>query len=172
MVPDSFSVPQEAPPLGPGCGPDRRSPTYASGGLELRWRSPRRPSPASTDVTAARADNVVVTLDARYQDSPVQSLVDYHAQCSAAVAGRPAGAITADIVKANGTNGESQLEDVIANAQLAATGKQNAVAAFMNAGGIRADPVNSGLDIDAFTAYLGAHPSLAPPDASRITMGS
>lgn len=114
----------------------------------------------------------MVTLDARYQDPPVQSLVDHHAQCSAAVAGRAAGAITADIVKANGANGESQLGDVIADAQLAATRKQNAVAAFMNAGGIRADPVNSGLDIDAFTAYLGAHPSLALPSASRITLGS
>lgn len=34
------------------------------------------------------------------------------------------------------------------------------------------DPVNSGLDIYAFTDYLGAHPSLAPASASRITLGS
>ena len=31
-------------------------------------------------------------------------------------------------------------------------------------------PVNSGLDIDAFTAYLSSNPNLAPPAASRITL--
>ena len=30
--------------------------------------------------------------------------------------------------------------------------------------------VNSGLDVDAFTDYLAAHPGLEAPDAQRITL--
>ena len=70
------------------------------------------------------------------------ALIDKYDALSAPLANAVIGSITADITRTQNTAGESALGDVIADAQLAATeavGTGEAVAAFMNPGGIRAD---------------------------------
>jgi 5'-nucleotidase len=98
---------------------------------------------ASGDVTAASAENVLVTRDAE----PVQPLVEWvdrYAELVAPLANRVVGAITEDILRGATRQEESALGDVIADAQLAATAPADlggAQIAFMNPGGIRADLV-------------------------------
>jgi 5'-nucleotidase len=69
-------------------------------------------------------------------------LIDHYKTIIEPIANRVIGSITADITRTANAAGESALGDVIADAQLAATspaGTGNAVVAFMNPGGIRAD---------------------------------
>jgi 5'-nucleotidase len=96
---------------------------------------------ATRDVIATVADNRIVTRDVP-QDSRLTSLVGKYNAIAAPLTNRIIGGITADITRANNAAGESALGDVIADAQLAATaspGLGEAVVAFMNPGGIRAD---------------------------------
>ena len=70
------------------------------------------------------------------------ALIDKYNAIAAPLANRVIGSITADITRTNNAAGESALGDVIADAQLDATndpGFGDAVVAFMNPGGIRAD---------------------------------
>ncbi|SBT52713.1 bifunctional metallophosphatase/5'-nucleotidase [Micromonospora narathiwatensis] len=106
------------------------------------------------DVISAKANNVVVTRDAP-KDPASTALIDHYKTALGPVADRVVGETTAAItraqenlyqtgVDANGKptyqTGESALGNLIADAQLVATdNEQNAVAAFMNPGGVRAD---------------------------------
>lgn len=104
--------------------------------------------------------DIDVTLDKVTKDMTVQSivnvnnlqsavdapdlvaLIDKYATLVAPLANAVIGDITADITRTQNAAGESALGDVIADAQLAATASAdtgNAVAAFMNPGGIRDD---------------------------------
>ncbi|MFI7578190.1 bifunctional metallophosphatase/5'-nucleotidase [Micromonospora sp. NPDC049497] len=96
------------------------------------------------DVLTATAENVVVTRDVA-KDPAQTALITRYKEVLGPVAGRQVGTTAEALVRAQenlfGTQaGESPLGNVIADAQLAATDdEQNAVAAFMNPGGVRAD---------------------------------
>ncbi|MBM0238029.1 bifunctional metallophosphatase/5'-nucleotidase [Micromonospora sp. ATA32] len=96
------------------------------------------------DVLTARADNVVVTRDVA-KDPAQTELITRYKTALGPVATKVVGQTTQVLDRNQETlfgtaKGESVLGNVIADAQLAATDdEQNAVAAFMNPGGVRAD---------------------------------
>jgi 5'-nucleotidase len=93
------------------------------------------------EIVAARAENVIATRDVP-RDSLQTALIGKYQAIAAPLANRVIGSITADITRATNAAGESALGDVIADAQLEATraaGYGEALVAFMNPGGIRAD---------------------------------
>ena len=93
------------------------------------------------DIVTAEANNVIVTRTVA-RDAAETALIAKYNALSAPLANRVIGSITADITRTSTPAGESALGDVIADAQLAATapaGFGDAVAAFMNPGGIRTD---------------------------------
>ncbi|MFF5174142.1 bifunctional metallophosphatase/5'-nucleotidase [Micromonospora sp. NPDC000089] len=98
----------------------------------------------SGDVLSATANNVVVNRNVA-KDPAQSALIDRYKTALGPVATKVVGQTTAPITRAQETLfgtalGESALGNVIADAQLAATdNEQNAVAAFMNPGGVRAD---------------------------------
>ncbi|RQX08853.1 bifunctional metallophosphatase/5'-nucleotidase [Micromonospora ureilytica] len=98
----------------------------------------------SGDVLSAAANNVVVTRDVA-KDPRQTALINRYKTVLGPVAGRQVGVTSQAITRSQealfGTSlGESPLGNLIADAQLAATdNEQNAVAAFMNPGGVRAD---------------------------------
>ncbi|MGC4798726.1 bifunctional metallophosphatase/5'-nucleotidase [Micromonospora saelicesensis] len=102
----------------------------------------------SGDVISAAANNVVVTRDVA-PDRRQTALINRYKTVLGPVADRQVGETTTAITKTQetlfGTTlGESPLGNLIADAQLAATDdEQDAVAAFMNPGGVRAD-LNAG----------------------------
>lgn len=86
-------------------------------------------------------DNNIVTRDVPKNPGQTARIAKYNA-IAAPLAGRVIGSISQDITRTNNDAGESALGDVIADAQLAATAPSDlgdAVIAFMNPGGIRAD---------------------------------
>ncbi len=95
----------------------------------------------SGEPTSITANNVIV--DRTVDEAPLlTALVEKYRAIAAPLANRVVGEIGADITKTNNAAGESALGDVIADAQLDATddpGFGEAVIAFMNPGGIRAD---------------------------------
>lgn len=98
-------------------------------------------SRATKDVVIAKADNKIITRDVPLS-SALTDLVAKFRDLSAPLANRVIGSITGPITRTSNAAGESALGDVIADAQLEATedpGFGDAVAAFMNPGGIRAD---------------------------------
>ena len=93
------------------------------------------------EVATKTADNKIVTRDVAL-DPGLTTLINKYKTLSAPFANRIVGTISADIVRAANAAGESPLGDVIADAQFDATndpGFGDAVVAFMNPGGIRAD---------------------------------
>jgi 5'-nucleotidase len=87
------------------------------------------------------AQNRIVTRDVAPDPAQTALIAEYNA-IAAPLANRVIGSITADITRTANAAGESALGDVIADAQLDATddpGFGDAVVAFMNPGGIRAD---------------------------------
>lgn len=95
----------------------------------------------SGQVESISVNNVIVTRDVP-KDPWMTNLIDRYNAIAAPLANRVIGQITADILRAANPAGESALGDVIADAQLDATddpGFGDAVIAFMNSGGIRAD---------------------------------
>jgi len=94
----------------------------------------------SRDVVRSKtaAHNEIVTRTVT-PDPTVQALVDEARTKAAPIANEQVGTITADLVRAAPTSGESPLGDVIADAQLAATAANNAQIAITNPGGIRTD---------------------------------
>jgi len=93
------------------------------------------------DIVRASANNVIVTRDVEKSAAQTDLIARYSA-IAAPLANRVIGSITADITRTNNAAGESALGDVIADAQFDATndpGFGDAVVAFMNPGGIRAD---------------------------------
>jgi 5'-nucleotidase len=100
----------------------------------------------SKQITAATAVNRIVTQNVT-PDPDVQAIVDKYNTLSAPLANKVIGTITADIRSARDNpsgqiaSGEQPMGDVIADAMLEATAPSDfggSVAAFMNAGGVRA----------------------------------
>lgn len=101
---------------------------------------------ATGEVTSMSANNNIVTRDVP-KDSLITTLIAKYNAIAAPLANRVIGAITANITRTQNAAGESALGDVIADGQLEATaaaGFGNAVIAFMNPGGIRADLTYAG----------------------------
>ena len=101
---------------------------------------------STRDVVTKAAENRIVTRDVP-KASPLTALVDKYNAIAAPLANRVIGSITTDIKRDTNPAGESTLGDVIADAQLEATndpGFGDAVVAFMNPGGIRADLTYAG----------------------------
>jgi 5'-nucleotidase len=101
---------------------------------------------ATRNVVAKVADNRIVSRDVP-KDPRLTSLIAKYNSIAAPLANRVIGGITSDITRATNPAGESALGDVIADAQLQATapaGFGDAVVAFMNPGGIRADLTYAG----------------------------
>ena len=99
----------------------------------------------SGEVESITVNNVIVTRDVAKDPFMTNLIAEYNA-VAAPLANRVIGSITADINRTANAAGESALGDVIADGQLEATddaGTGNAVVAFMNPGGIRADLVYS-----------------------------
>lgn len=93
------------------------------------------------DVVTMVADNHIVTRNVSKDSDQIALITKYNA-IAAPLANRVIGSITANIAGLSNLAGESALGDVIADAQLDATndpGFGDAVVAFMNPGGIRAD---------------------------------
>lgn len=100
------------------------------------------------DVLSVAANNLVTgTGSATAEDPALVDLVAHYDSLAATPKARVIGKITAAISRNTNAAGESALGDVIADAQLDATddiGMGEAVVAFMNPGGIRADlPFNA-----------------------------
>jgi 5'-nucleotidase len=129
---------------------------------------------ASGETTKMVAENKIVTRDVP-KDSLLTTLIAKYDKISAPLANRIIGSITADITNVNNAAGESALGDVIADGQLDATndpGFGDAVIAFMNPGGIRANltyvssPVGEG---DGNVTY-GEMFTVQPFGNSMVTM--
>jgi 5'-nucleotidase len=93
------------------------------------------------DVIAAKADNVIVRSGQLAKDAEQTALIEAYDRL-VPIANRRAGSVTATLSRVPNNSGESVLGDVIADAQLAATAGAtlgNAVIAFTNPGGLRAD---------------------------------
>jgi 5'-nucleotidase len=98
-------------------------------------------SRATGEVETMSANNLIVTRDVP-KANPLTALIAKYNAIAAPLANRVIGSITASISRTANAAGESALGDVIADAQLDATndpGFGDAVVAFMNPGGIRAD---------------------------------
>jgi 5'-nucleotidase len=98
------------------------------------------------EVQSIAVNNVIVTRDVPKDTWMTDLIAEYNA-VAAPLANRIIGSITADITRTANAAGESALGDVIADAQLDATddpGFGDAVVAFMNPGGIRADLTYAG----------------------------
>ncbi|HWQ84488.1 MAG TPA: bifunctional metallophosphatase/5'-nucleotidase, partial [Anaerolineales bacterium] len=125
------------------------------------------------DITSMGANNVIVTRDVA-PSSLLSTLIEKYRTLSAPLANRIIGAISADILRATNAAGESALGDVIADSQLYATapaGFGEAVIAFMNPGGIRADLIyaQSGSEGDGNVTYNEAF-TVQPFGNSLVTM--
>jgi 5'-nucleotidase len=96
---------------------------------------------ATGEVVTMSANNNIVTRDVPL-DAGITALINKYRPFYLPLANRIVGSISADITRTANAAGESALGDVIADAQLYATapvGFGEAVVAFMNPGGIRAD---------------------------------
>ncbi|MDD1621459.1 MAG: bifunctional metallophosphatase/5'-nucleotidase [Methylococcaceae bacterium] len=96
------------------------------------------------EVSSVSAQNIVVDRSnaAVTPNAAIKTIVDNYKAIATPIANRVIGTIGAAITRTATTAGESALGDVIADAQLTATsnvGLGEAVASFMNPGGIRAD---------------------------------
>jgi 2',3'-cyclic-nucleotide 2'-phosphodiesterase (5'-nucleotidase family) len=92
--------------------------------------------------TSVQSQNMLVTRDGT-KDATQTALIARYKQLVKPIASRVIGHISQDVTRTQTPAGESQLGDLIADAQLAdpsvVTGGQRPVIAFMNPGGIRAD---------------------------------
>ena len=101
---------------------------------------------AKKRVTSIKINNEIVTRDVT-PDPGITALISRYDAIAAPIANRVIGQITADVTRTANAAGESALGDVIADGQLDATddpGFGDAVVAFMNPGGIRADLTYAG----------------------------
>jgi 5'-nucleotidase len=91
---------------------------------------------------SVKGTNMIVTRDVA-KDPAETALVTQYQELVKPIASKVVGHIAADVTKTQNDPGESQLGDLIADAQLAdpsvVTNGQTPVIAFMNPGGIRAD---------------------------------
>lgn len=130
---------------------------------------------ARHDVLSVAASNISVggASSATAQDPALLELVSHYDALSAGPRARVIGTITATISRTVNAAGESALGDVIADAQLDATddaGFGEAVIAFMNPGGIRADlPYSAAGKTDGDVTYGEAF-TVQPFGNSLVTM--
>lgn len=127
------------------------------------------------DMTVQSIENVSNLQGGVTPDPVVTALIDKYQTLSDPLANQVIGSTTGDITRAGNAAGESQLGDVIADAQLAATaspGFGDAEIAFMNPGGIRDDLIAAetpgGEDIGEVT--YGEAFSVQPFGNSLVTM--
>jgi 5'-nucleotidase len=128
---------------------------------------------ATGELTVDSINNKLVTQDVASAPDVAALIAKYQA-LSDPLANEVIGTVTAAITRTQNESGESALGDVIADAQLAATapsGFGDAVIAFMNPGGIRADITfaSSGVDADGEVTYGEAF-SVQPFGNSLVTM--
>lgn len=128
----------------------------------------------SRDTLSVVANNVAIpNSSAVAEDVRLTSLVDHYKAEAAVPASRVIGQITATLSRTANSAGESSLGDVIADAQLDATddaGFGNAVVAFMNPGGIRADlPFAAPGKVDGQVTYGEAF-TVQPFGNAMVTM--
>ena len=100
--------------------------------------------PATRDIVAAKGENHIVRSATIAKNPEQTALIASYEKLSAPIANRPAGSVTETISRMPNPAGESVLGDIIADAQLAATGGEKsggAVIALTNPGGIRGDIV-------------------------------
>ena len=126
------------------------------------------------DMTVQTIDNKENFQDGVTAAADLTALIDKYDLLSAPLANAVIGDVTDDITAEENLAGESALGDVIADAQLAATssaGTGNAVVAFMNPGGIRADLTftASGTEADGEVTYGEAF-TTQPFGNSLVTM--
>jgi 5'-nucleotidase len=98
--------------------------------------------PVTRDVISAKADNVIVRTGAYAKDPEQTALLESYDKFAAPIANRRAGSVTETLSRVPNDAGESELGDIIADAQLAATSTEPngaAVIAMTNPGGIRTD---------------------------------
>jgi 5'-nucleotidase len=92
--------------------------------------------------SSVKGSNLQVSRDVT-PDAGQTSLIDTYKKLVTPIASKVIGHISSDVTDDQSSTGESQLGDLIADAQLAdpsvVTGGQTPVIAFMNPGGIRAD---------------------------------
>ena len=116
-------------------------------------------------VVSVAANNEIVTQDVA-KDPAQTAILNKYTTLSAPIANRRIGASTAPLTRDQNAAGESVLGDIIADSQLAATapaGFGDAVAAFMNPGGIRTD-------IDAGDITYGEAFAVQPFGNSLVTL--
>jgi 5'-nucleotidase len=126
------------------------------------------------DVISVAARNVPTYRDAGMAADDVKAIVDKYDALSAPLRNRVIGFNTANLTRTQNAAGESFLGDLIADAQLHATrqpGFGEAVIAFMNPGGIRADIpyAASGAEGDGNITYGEAF-TVQPFGNSLVTM--
>ncbi|MGR8930991.1 MAG: bifunctional metallophosphatase/5'-nucleotidase, partial [Gammaproteobacteria bacterium] len=129
------------------------------------------------DVVDVAANNIVVDRNNSTitPDANIKSIVDNYKTIAEPIANRVIGSIGADIRRNINAAGESALGDVIADAQLEATkdsGLGDAVIAFMNPGGIRANldyPSSAANEGDGNVTYGEAF-TVQPFGNSLVTM--
>lgn len=94
--------------------------------------------------TSVESANMLVSRDVA-KDDAMTALIDRFNELVTPIASKVLGTITTDVTRTTNEAGESQLGDLIADAQLAdpsvVTNGQEPVVAFMNPGGIRTDLV-------------------------------
>jgi 5'-nucleotidase len=98
--------------------------------------------PVTRDVVSTEANNVIVRTAALARDPEQTALLKAYEKVSGPIANRVAGSVTQALLRAQNSAGESELGDIIADAQLFATSAQDkggAVVAFTNPGGVRSD---------------------------------
>ncbi len=93
--------------------------------------------PKSGDISSARADNVIVHAT-HSKDPRLTRLINQYEALAAPLANRAVGRIGASLSPRRNRAGESELGQVVADAQLAATRAAGAQVAFMNPNGVRA----------------------------------
>jgi 5'-nucleotidase len=128
---------------------------------------------ATQRFTSVTAKNILVdrTNPAITPNEEIKTLVDQYAAIAAPLANRKVGTITAEITNKINAAGESELGDVIADAQLDATRTSaGAQIAFMNRGGIRTSlPYTSKFAPDGVVTY-GELFAIQPFGNSVVTM--
>jgi 5'-nucleotidase len=120
------------------CRIDHKLVTSASSNGRLVTDIDLRVDRETGDVIGATADNTVVTRDLAADPAQTELIARYRTALGP-IANEVVGQATADITRTADDTGETPLGDLIADAQLADTRDEQAVAAFMNPGGVRAD---------------------------------
>jgi 5'-nucleotidase len=120
------------------CRIDDKLVTSASSNGRLVTDIDLRVNRQTGDVVRATADNTVVTRDLAADPAQTELIARYRTALGP-IANEVVGQATADITRTADDTGETPLGNLIADAQLADTRDEAAVAAFMNPGGVRAD---------------------------------